>query len=111
MSRTKARAGRSVRGSRTGRPVMVLLDLLGRRWVLRILWELREGPLAFNVLQRRCDGMSPSVLTQRLAELGEAGLVELADEGYRATAQAESLGELLLPLDAWARRWARRAAR
>ena len=31
----------SVRGSRTGRPIMALLDLLGRRWTLRILWELR----------------------------------------------------------------------
>lgn len=91
---------------------MVLLDLLGRRWALRILWELRGGPLAFNELQRRCDAMSPSVLAQRLAELGEAGLVETdADGGYRATAEAESLGELLIPLDAWARRWARRHPR
>ena len=35
----------AVRGSRTGRPVMALLDLLGRRWTLRIVWELRDGPL------------------------------------------------------------------
>ena len=32
----------AVRGSRTGRPIMALLDLLGRRWTLRIIWELRE---------------------------------------------------------------------
>ena len=36
---------RRVRGSTTGRPIMVLLDLLGRRWTLRILWELREQTL------------------------------------------------------------------
>ena len=36
---------RSVRGSRTGRPIMALLDLLGRRWSLRIIWELREASL------------------------------------------------------------------
>ncbi len=100
--------GRPVRGSRTGRPIMVLLDLLGRRWALRILWELREGPLAFNELQRRCDAMSPSTLSQRLAELREAGLVESDPEGlHRATAQARSLGEHLEPLDRWAKRWAR----
>jgi DNA-binding HxlR family transcriptional regulator len=87
---------------------MALLDLLGRRWALRVLWELREGPLAFGELQRRCDGMSPSVLTTRLAELRETGLVETAPDGrHRATAQARALGELLRPLDAWAKRWAR----
>jgi DNA-binding HxlR family transcriptional regulator len=87
---------------------MALLDLLGRRWALRILWELRDGPLAFNELQRRCDRMSPSTLSQRLSELAEAGLVEpTADGAHRATRQAESLGELLMPLDVWAKRWAR----
>ena len=40
-----ARPGRPVRGSRTGRPVMALLDLLGRRWTLRVLSELRDGPV------------------------------------------------------------------
>ena len=33
---------RTVRGSASGRPIMVLLDLLGRRWSLRIVWELRD---------------------------------------------------------------------
>jgi len=103
-----ARPGRAVRGSRSGRPIMALLDLLGRRWTLRVLWELRDGPLPFNELQRRCDGMSPSTLSQRLAELRAGGLVEPAGDGaHRATRQAESLAELLLPLDAWARRWAK----
>jgi DNA-binding HxlR family transcriptional regulator len=40
---TSAMKKRSVRGSKSGRPIMALLDLLGRRWTLRILWELREG--------------------------------------------------------------------
>ena len=39
-----------VRGSRTGRPIMMLLDLLGRRWVLRIVWELRDEPRRFRDL-------------------------------------------------------------
>ena len=87
---------------------MRLLDLLGRRWALRVLWELRDGPLSFRALADACDAVSPSVLNARLRELRAAGLVELVDgEGYRRTARAEELGELLLPLDAWARRWAR----
>ncbi len=64
--------GKPVRGSRTGRPLMALLDLLGRRWTLRVLWELRRGPLTFAELQRRCDAMSPSVLNQRISELRAA---------------------------------------
>ena len=106
---TTPRPGQQVRGSRSGRPVMALLDLLGRRWALRILWELREGSATFRALREACDGVSPSVLNDRLKQLREAGLVELREqEGYALTPSAEELGELLLPLDAWARRWARR---
>lgn len=103
------RPGRSVRGSRTGRPVMALLDLLGRRWLLRVGWELRDGPVGFSDLQRRCGGISPSVLSTRLREGVDAGLWERDGDGaYRMTPEGRELIELLTPLDAWARRWARR---
>jgi DNA-binding HxlR family transcriptional regulator len=90
---------------------MALLDLLGRRWTLRALWELRDGPLAFRALQELCDGMSSSVLNQRLAELRDAGVVERAPGGYRLTAEGRRLLEELEPLQAWADRWAGRASR
>jgi DNA-binding HxlR family transcriptional regulator len=99
------------RGSTTGRPIMVLLDALGRRWALRILWELQEEPLSFRALRERCDDVSPSVLNERLAELRELALVDTGEEGYVLSAQGRALGELLLPLDAWARRWAAGLAR
>ena len=86
---------------------MALLDLLGRRWTLRICWELRDGrPLSFRELQQRCDSMSASVLNERLGELREAGIVELERGGYRLTALGSELLEKLEPLDRWARRWA-----
>lgn len=101
--------GQPVRGSKTGRPIMALLDLLGRRWVLRIGWELREGRcLTFRALQDACGGISPTVLNQRLKELRESGLLELTEDGYRLTRDGDSLLELLGPLDTWAKRWARR---
>jgi len=104
------RPGAPVRGSRSGRPVMAVLDLLGRRWALRILWELRDGPRTFRALRADCDDASPSVLNARLRELRDARLVERREgEGYALTRGAEELGEVLLSLDAWARRWARRA--
>ena len=90
---------------------MAALDLLGRRWSLRILWELRDGPVGARSLRERCDAMSSSVLYERLDELTTAGLVTRTEEGsYVLTALGESLGEALAPLDAWARRWAKRSA-
>ena len=99
--------GRRVRGSRTGRPIMAALDLLGRRWALRVLWELRRGPVNFRGLRERCDAMSPSVLNQRLVELRATGIVERhRDGGYRLTASGASLLHALAPLHDWAKRWA-----
>ncbi|MGP0032157.1 MAG: winged helix-turn-helix transcriptional regulator [Acidimicrobiales bacterium] len=91
------------------RPLMAALDLLGRRWALRLLWELRDGPLGARSLKSKCDDMSSSVLYQRLAELTEAGLVRHADAGgYELTALGRALGQAIEPLDRWAEPWARR---
>jgi DNA-binding HxlR family transcriptional regulator len=98
-----------VRGSRTGRPIMVLLDLLGRRWALRILWELRGGPLTSRALRAACDEASPTVLQARLSELRDVALVELkAGGGYELTPLGEELLAAFLPLYGFAERWAAR---
>ena len=100
---------RAVRGSRTGRPIMALLDLLGRRWTLRIVWELREGPLTSRALRTACDDASPTVMQARLSELREAGLVELlSGDGYCLTSLGRELMESFLPLHRFAERWAKR---
>ena len=97
--------GVQVRGSSSGRPIMALLDLLGRRWALRVIWELREGPLVFRALQSRC-GISPSVLNTRLAELREALIVETGGEGYRLSDRGNELLQLFDPVNQWAASWA-----
>ena len=105
------RPGSPVRGSQTGRPIMALLDLLGRRWVLRVLWELRDKALTFRELRERCDAMSPTVLNQRLRDLRDAGIVSLEEgEGYALTPSGSQLLEALLPLHDWAERWQKRLA-
>jgi DNA-binding HxlR family transcriptional regulator len=102
---------RAVRGSKTGRPVMALLDLLGRRWTLRIVWELRDGPLTSRALRTACDDASPTVMQARLSELRGAGLVELlAGDGYRLTPLGRELMESFLPLHHFAERWSKRPA-
>jgi DNA-binding HxlR family transcriptional regulator len=100
-------AGHRVRGSTTGRPLMAAMDLLGRRWALRILWELRVGPTGARALQARCDGMSSSVLYDRLRDLAASGLVRRAnDDQYALTDLGTALGSALKPLDTWAEAWA-----
>jgi DNA-binding HxlR family transcriptional regulator len=86
---------------------MALMDLLGRRWALRVIWELREGRLTFRALQEACDGVSPTVLNERLRELRESGLVDSAGaRGYGLTGRGRDLIEQFLPLVAWSARWA-----
>jgi DNA-binding HxlR family transcriptional regulator len=86
---------------------MALLDLLGRRMALRILWELSiaERPPTFRALQEAAE-TNPSVLNRRIAELRVARLITHDGQGYRLTASGERLLALLLPLHAWADAWA-----
>ena len=84
------------------RPVESALDLLGRRWALRLVWELRRSTLAFSELRQRT-GISPSVLSARLAELVGSGVVERATaRRYRLTGSGRELARILYELNRWA---------
>ncbi len=87
---------------------MALLDLLGRRMTLRVLWELREARLTFRALQDAAE-TNPSVLNTRLAELRAAGIVDHQAEGYGLTALGRDLLARLAPLNAWAEAWAHKS--
>lgn len=88
------------------RPVMALLELLGQRWCLRILWELRDGPLTSRALRTAAGEISPSVLQARIDELREAGIVELGEGGYALSDLGRELLEAFAPLYRFADRWA-----
>jgi DNA-binding HxlR family transcriptional regulator len=90
------------RPRKSRRPVMRVLDLLSRRWALRVLWELRDGARTFRALREACDDVSPSSLNQRLGELRGLGAVELGDDGYALTPSGARLGRILLDLHRWA---------
>lgn len=89
---------------------MVLLDLLSRRWTLRLIWELRGGPLTFRALRAAAGDLSPSVLQTRLNELREVGFVATSSAGYQLTALGLDLLSTFLPLHGFAERWADRPA-
>ena len=102
--------GKKIRGSNTGRPIMVLLDLLGRRWSLRIIWELfQNGPMSFRILRGTCDNISPTILNRRLMELRKACIIEhRRGEGYALTREGEELCELFPQLNEWLNGWVKK---
>lgn len=82
------------------------IALFHKRWVLRILWELRGQPLTFRALREACGGISPTVLNQRLRELRELRLVEHREGvGYTLAQEGQALAEAMRPMLRWAKRW------
>jgi DNA-binding HxlR family transcriptional regulator len=84
------------------RAVESVLDLLGRRWALRLVWELRRSTLSFSELRDRT-GISPSVLSARLGELVDAGVAERdGARRYRLSGRGRELARILYELNRWA---------
>ncbi len=98
--------GEQVRGSKTGKPIMALLDLLGRTWSLGIIWQLHQGSATFRELQQRCEQISPSLLNTRLKELKTLHLVDSTTNGYQLTISGEELFAIISPLGEWSSQWA-----
>lgn len=99
--------GKPVRGSKSGKPIMALFDLLGRSWALGVVWQLSNGAMTFRELQVKCEKVSPTVLNRRLKELTSSGLVKRGVSGYQLTARGYQLFGLLKPLGGWSNEWAR----
>lgn len=98
--------GSPVRGSKTGKPIMALFDLLGRSWALGIVWQLSNGGMTFRQLQTSCEKVSPTVLNRRLKELTSSGIVERGASGYQLTAMGLGLFGILKPFGSWSTKWA-----
>lgn len=77
------------------------LDLLGERWTLLILRDLFLGPQRFGDLQSGLPGIGANLLSKRLKELEEAGLVEQAAGRYRLTDTGERLRPSVRSLMKW----------
>jgi len=93
----------TIRETKTSVGLAQALDHFGRRWALRVIWELRGEPLNFRALQAACGGISPSVMQARLHQLRDLGLVEkIPGLGYRHTAAGQQLFRVIAPLAEWA---------
>lgn len=98
--------GQKVRGSNTGEPIMAVFDLLGKRWALGIIWQLKTDILTFRALQDRCETISPGVLNTRIKELRESDIIEKTLDGYTLTKRGLDLRQTLEPLMKWSIQWA-----
>jgi DNA-binding HxlR family transcriptional regulator len=90
------------------------IELIGKRWTGAILSALTEGPQRFGELARAIPGLSDRLLSQRLRELEEEGLVEREVEpgapvrvSYSLTEKGSELGPAIGELKQWAKRWNR----
>lgn len=85
------------------------LDLVGERWALLVVRELVFGPKRFTDLKAGLPGISPNVLTQRLAELEQIGVIQkrrlpppVAASVYDVTDWGRELDEAMMVLGRWA---------
>jgi DNA-binding HxlR family transcriptional regulator len=93
------------------------VELIGRRWTGAILYALTDGPLHFAELKEAVPGMSDRLLSCRLKELEEAGLVRREVQpgnrvrvSYELTRKGHSLEPVIGELREWARHWHRVAS-
>ncbi len=89
-------------------PVALTVSLIGTKWKLLILRNLRERPWRFNELHRDLDGVSQKVLTSSLRELEKDGIVHrevFAEVPPRVEYSLTELGRTLEPVLASMERW------
>jgi DNA-binding HxlR family transcriptional regulator len=82
-------------------PVTKSLDVVGDRWTFVIVRDLLDGPRRFTELRAELRGISPTLLSERLNALTDAGVVERASGGYRLTARGCELSGVIDALGRW----------
>jgi DNA-binding HxlR family transcriptional regulator len=94
-------------------PVAKAAELLTRKWTPLVVRELLQGSHRYNDLKRGLPAISPTLLSRRLTELEQAGVVRRVrpEEGdyweYRLTEAGEELRPVIEGLGKWGKRWSR----
>jgi DNA-binding HxlR family transcriptional regulator len=86
-------------------PISRAVEVLGERWSLLIVRDMLCGYSHFNDLARGNPGLSRSLLSKRLRQLEQAGVVERLDNRYVLTPAGEDLRPLIFGLGEWGARW------
>jgi DNA-binding HxlR family transcriptional regulator len=94
-------------------PLALAAELLCERWTVLIVSRLLDGCSQFSQIHRGVPRISPGLLSQRLAQLVEAGIVKRAPKqngtscSYRLTAAGLDLARIVEHLAIWGQHWAR----
>lgn len=106
---TKSRKNEGKRGYEDACGLAHALELIGERWALLVMRELMFGPRRFSELKADLPGISANVLTQRLGQLEERGLVRrtrlpppASVQVYEATSWGREAAPVLRQLGRWA---------
>jgi DNA-binding HxlR family transcriptional regulator len=92
-------------------PVAMAAEVVCSRWTVLVLRELLCGSTRFNDLRRGVPRMSPTLLSKRLKELEEAGVITTGKTGragaveYKLTQAGEDLRGVVMSLGFWGQRW------
>lgn len=92
-------------------PVAMAAEILCPRWTLVLLSEMLSGSTRFNEIRRGVPRMSPALLSKRLKELEEWGLVERVERRgsdapeYGLTPAARDLEPIIAALGFWSQKW------
>lgn len=94
-------------------PIALATEILGERWTILVVAALMDGVMRFNEMQRALPRISPSVLSQRLRTLEDAGVLAKKSirgaEGhaYSLTEAGQELSSVIMDLGVWGQRWGR----
>ena len=90
-------------------PVAMAAEVLCSRWTALVLREMLAGSTRFNDLRRGVPRMSPTLLSKRLKELEEAGVIVALRSGgaveYKLTQAGNDLRDIIMGLGVWGQRW------
>lgn len=90
-------------------PVAMASEILASRWTLVLLGEMQSGSTRFNEIRRGVPRMSPALLSKRLKELEEHGVVRRHETAhgteYRLTESGRDLKPVIHALGEWSMRW------
>jgi len=87
-------------------PIVRAVEVLGERWTLLIVRDMLNGASRFNEIARGLPGLSRALLSRRLRQLRNVGLVTHSNEGYLLTQAGEDLRGLVFGLADWGARYA-----
>jgi DNA-binding HxlR family transcriptional regulator len=111
----RSRAARRAAAARAESAATAALNVLGQKWVLRIVRVLGDRTQRFCELQDALGGANSATLSQRLKLLEDEGLIERHAISavppwveYSLTAKGGELRVALAGIDRWAERWAAR---